>query len=174
MLASVGAITTPHFTDIGLSPSFVANTVSIMAIALAAFKLLSGVIYDRMGIRISTNICLISMVIAKILLFFITNSFPGKILTIVYCLVNALASPIETVMLPILALDIFGQKCYNNTLGILTSVATVGQTLGTPLLNLFYDHYKNYNSVFLYSTLVSVLVVIIMNFAMKQGAKNND
>ncbi len=46
MLASVGAITTPHFTDIGLSPSFVANTVSIMAIALAAFKLLSGVIYD--------------------------------------------------------------------------------------------------------------------------------
>ena len=114
------------------------------------------------------------MVIAKILLFFITNSFPGKILTIIYCLVNALASPIETVMLPILALDIFGQKCFNKTLGILTSVTTVGQTLGTPLLNLFYDHYKNYDSVFLYSTLVSVLVVLIMNFAMKQGEKNND
>ncbi|MBR2886241.1 MAG: MFS transporter [Clostridia bacterium] len=174
MLVSVGGITTPHFTDIGLSPAFVATTLSLMVIALAVFKLLSGVIYDHMGIKVSTNICLFSVVISKLLLLFITNSFPGKVLTVVYCLINALATPIETVMLPILALDIFGQKCFNKTLGILTSVATVGQALGTPLLNLFYDYCKSYNSAFVYSALASVLVVIIMNFAMNKGAKNND
>lgn len=174
MLVTVGSITTPHFTDIGLSSSFVANTLSLMVVALAFFKLFSGVMYDHMGIKVSTNICLVSVVVSKLLLLFITNSLSGRVLTIVYCLINALATPIETVMLPILALDVFGQKCYNKTLGIITSVATVGQTLGTPLLNLFYDYYKSYNRVFLFSALVSVLVVIIMNYAMKQGAKNND
>ncbi len=173
MLVSVGGITTPHFTDIGLSPSFVASTLSVMVIALAVFKLLSGVIYDHMGIRISTNICLVSVVISKLLLLFITNSFSGKVLTVAYCLINALATPIETVMLPILALDIFGQKCFNKALGILTSVATIGQALGTPLLNLFYDYGNSYGSAFVSSALVSVFVVIIMNLAMNKGAKNN-
>ena len=173
MLVSVGGITTPHFTDIGLSPSFVAATLSLMVIALAVFKLLSGFIYDHMGIRVSTNICLFSVVISKLILLFITNSVSGRVLTVAYCIICGLATPIETVMLPILALDIFGQKCFNKVLGIITSVATIGQTLGTPLLYLFYDYFNSYRSAFLFSALISIIVVIIMNLGMNSSFKEN-
>lgn len=169
MLMSVGGITTPHFTDIGLSPSFVATTLSVMVIVLAVCKFLTGIVYDRFGIRVSTNICLVAVVVSKLLLFFITNSFEGKILTVLYNIISALATPIETVMLPILALDIFGQKCFNRTLGILTSVSTMGQALGTPLLNLSFDCFGSYNISFVYSTIISFLIVIVMNWAMNNA-----
>ena len=174
MLVTVGEITTPHFTDIGLSPSFVTKILGLKVILLAVFKLMFGFIYDRLVIKFPVKLCLISVIISKILLLLITNSLSGKILTIVYCVVCALGLPLETVMLPIIALHFFGQKCYNKTLGIITSVATVGQTLGTPLLNLFYDHFKNYDIVFVLSTAVSVLALIIMNLAMNTEELNHD
>jgi len=174
MLMSVGGITTPHFTDIGLSPSFVASTFSMMVIALAICKFLMGIVYDRFGIRISTNICLIAVVVSKLILFFITSSFTGQVLTIAYCIINAIATPVETVMLPILALDIFGEKCFNKTLGIITSVTTVGQALGTPLLNLSYDYSGNYNISFIYSTVISFFIVIIMNRSISKAKEESE
>ena len=95
-------------------------------------------------------------------------------LTIAYCIINAIATPVETVMLPILALDIFGEKCFNKTLGIITSVTTVGQALGTPLLNLSYDYSGNYNISFIYSTVISFFIVIIMNRSISKAKEESE
>lgn len=170
MVVSVGGITTPHFTDIGLDPDFVAFCLSLLVILLAVFKFGIGFLYDWLGIRVTINICLVSGVLSKILLLVITNSPMGRALTISYNVLGALATPIETVMLPILVMDLFGEKSFDKILGILTSIATIGQALGTPVMNIPYDISGNYYLSFVCSLLSSVLILIVMNWAMKVSA----
>lgn len=109
------------------------------------------------------NICLIAGLLSNLSLFFITNSFTGKVLTIEYSILGAVATPIETVMLPILVLDLFAQKSYNKALGIIVSVTTAWQALGTPLMNVAYDLWQNYTVSFAISMVASIIIVIILN-----------
>lgn len=171
MLMGVGNIVTPHLNDVGLDASFVASALSIQVIALAIFKFVIGFIYDRFGIKVSTNICLVCSVFCKLLLFLITSSPLGKALTVVYSILTALSAPIETVLLPILALDLFGERSYHKTLGILAAVTTTGQAIGTPALSLSYDIWQSYNVSFLISLISSVLILIAMNWAMLASKK---
>lgn len=166
MLVSVGGIVTPYFTDVGLDPAFVASAFSMLVIVLAVCKFVIGFIYDKLGLKTAINICLVAGLLANLALFFVTNSMTGKILTISYSVLGAVATPIETVMLPILVLDLFGQKSYNKTLGIIVSVTTAGQALGTPLMNISYDLWNNYMVSFAISMVASVIIVIVLNMAM--------
>ena len=138
----------------------------MLVIVLAVCKFVIGFIYDKLGLKTAINICLVAGLLANLALFFVTNSMTGKILTISYSVLGAVATPIETVMLPILVLDLFGQKSYNKTLGIIVSVTTAGQALGTPLMNISYDLWNNYMVSFAISMVASVIIVIVLNMAM--------
>lgn len=166
----LSALTSVNFvpallTDIGFDPSFVAFALSLLSIGLAVCKPLVGIFYDRFGIKTAINICLIASLVSKLLLFIITVSPIGKTLTVIHCLLNALATPIETVMISILALDLFGEKCFGKTLAITNSLFAVGHALNPPLLNLSYDIANNYTFSIIFTTVISAVTIVLMNFS---------
>lgn len=171
MMTGLGGITTPYFTDVGLDPAFVASSFSMMVLLLAICKFAIGFIYDRYGIKTATNICLVTGTLSTLVLFFVTNSFVGKVLCFCYSVLGAIATPLETVMLPIIALDIFGENNYNKTLGLLASVNTIGQALGTPIMNLAFDILKSYNISFVIALVSSLVILIVMNLSMRSSAR---
>ncbi len=164
-LTTVGSFVPAHLTDIGFDPSFVASALSLQSIGLAICKPLVGILYDRFGIKTAINTCFIAGLISKLLLFIITVSPIGKALTILHCLLYALAAPLETVMISILALDLFGEKCYDKTLAVTNSLFAAGYALNSPLLNLSYDIANNYNFSFIFATIISVVIIVLMNFS---------
>ena len=164
-LISVGNVIAPHFTDIGFAPSFVALNLSTVAIGLAVCKFLVGIIYDRLGIKIAINMCLLSSCISNALLLIISANSTGKILAISHSILLAVACPIVTVMIPILALDLFGERSFAKTLAVTSAAFTVGQAVNSPISNLFYDFSGNYKLFFLVSTISSVAIFVLINIS---------
>ena len=79
-------------------------------------------------------------------------------------ILSALALPLETVMLPIFAGDLFGEKSYSKILGIVVSVNTAGYAVGSPVVNLCYDLTGSYNTALYISCGVILAVLVTMQF----------
>ncbi|MBR3933799.1 MAG: MFS transporter, partial [Clostridia bacterium] len=139
VLQSVTGIAAQHMRDAKLDPEYVSMVLSIHSLTLAGFKFLTGFLYDRFGLRTTTNICSFTAVIVMILLAMVTNTLAGKIFAMIYGIFSSLALPLETIMLPIYAGDLFGQKSFNKILGIFVSVNTAGYAVGAPIINIIFD-----------------------------------
>ena len=66
------------------------------------------------------------------------------VLAMAYGVLAGLALPLETVMIPIYANDLFGDKSFSKVLGIFVSFNQIGYALGAPVINLFYDFTGSY------------------------------
>ena len=164
VLQSVNGVSAAHMRDAGLDPVFVSAVLSIHSLALAGFKFLTGVIYDRFGLRTTINICSVTAVIVMGCLVMVADSFAGKIFAVIYGVFSSLALPLETIILPIYAGDLFGQKSFNKILGIFVSVNTAGYALGAPMINFVFDKFGSYNPGFILCAVVMVGVIIAMQF----------
>lgn len=161
-LQGLGGISTPHMYDIGMDVGFVATITSIHGLLLAGCKFLTGYIYDKKGINTITNICLISMFLSLFMLIFLDNSYIGKILALIRIVFGALSMPLETVMISIFAMELFGNKSFDKFVGIFISVRTAGFAIGSPFGNLCYDILGNYKFAFL----VFAILIIIVSFTL--------
>lgn len=165
-LTTVNNLVAPHYTDIGLDPGFVAFLLSLFSVALAASKILVGIFYDKFGIRAALNICFISSAIGKFL-FFITNTTQiGKLLATGQSLLLALSTPVETVMLPIITLALFGQKSFTKTLSVVSIASTVGFCFNSPILNLAFDISGNYTFSFIFAFVISIVMLVAINLVL--------
>lgn len=167
VLQSVTGVAAAHMKDVGLSPAYVSTVLSVHSLALAGFKFLTGVIYDRHGLRVTINICSVTAVIVMILLSCMTNSFMGKVIAIIYSIFSSLALPLETIMLPIYAGDLFGQKSFNKILGIFVSVNTAGYAVGAPLINIVFDIFGSYTPGFLLCAVLMVCIIVVLQFVIR-------
>lgn len=173
VLQSVHGINAPLFSDAGISDVSVADILSISSLFLFFTKFGVGFIYDKTGVRHTSTICYSSAIVSIILLLIVSKT--GSIPTAyIYTAFAALALPLETIMLPIYARELFGEKKFNEALGIFVSVNTAGYAVGAPLSNLFFKIFGSYN-IFLYitmglMTIALVLVHIIITVAKKQQA----
>ncbi len=163
-LLSVGSIANPHFKDVGFSGEFIALSSCISAIVLAVSKILVGLLYDRFGLKISVNLCFFAALAAKVLLLFVNAE--TTVLAIAYCVLISIATPLETVIISIIVLDLFGQRCFHKTLALTTSLFTVGQALNAPLINVPYDFMGSYMLSFLVSLAASVVIIVAFNISM--------
>ena len=154
-------------------PSFLASAISIHAIALSCFKFLTGFLYDKFGLRITSGICLITAAAVFIILSLVSNSPLGKVLAITYCILSALALPLETVMLPIFTSDLFGEKSYDKFLGIVVSVNTAGYAVGAPVINLCYDLTGSYNVGLYIGCGLMLAVLVAMQFVISTANKEH-
>ena len=169
VLQSVSGVAAAHMKDTGLDPAFVGRVLSVHSLALAGFKFLIGVIYDRFGLRTTINICSITAVIVMISLMLITDSFVGKVFAFIYGIFSSLALPLETIVLPIYAGDLFGQKSFNKILGLFVSVNTAGYAVGAPMINLIFDRFGSYNPGFAFCAVLMVGIIIVMQFVISTG-----
>lgn len=164
ILQGITCIAIPHFTDVGMDPEFVAAVMSVSFLILAASKFLTGYVYDRYGLRITMNICLVASVATMLILTLVTNTLSGKILAIVYTLFSSIALPLETIMLPLYASSLFGQQSFDKILGIFVSVNTAGYALGAPLVNWCFDAFGSYRPSFIISGIIMIFVTVALQF----------
>ena len=92
----------------------------------------------------------------------ITASGTGRVLAILFSVFSAAAYPLETVMLPIYAQSLFGQKTYHKVLGLFVSVNVAGYATGAPVLNLCHDLLGDYRLAFAGSCIVMALTLVVM------------
>ena len=175
VLQSVHGICSPLLQDAGIATTDVKDILSVSSLFLFLTKFGVGFIYDKTGVRHTSTICYSSAIISLLILYIVSGN--GSIpLAYVYTAFSALALPLETIMLPIYARELFGEKRFNEALGIFVSVNTAGYATGAPLSNLCYDLFGNYN-VCLYirmalMAMALVLVHIIITISKKH--KLND
>ena len=164
MLQGVNGVAAAHLKDVGLNAAYVATVLSFHSLSLAAFKFLTGFMYDRFGLRITMSICDGAAVLIMLMLAFVTGSDTGKVLAMIYGIFSSLALPLETIMLPIFANDLFGDKSYEKVMGLFVSVNTAGFAAGAPLMNWIYDRFGTYRPIFLACAGMMVAVFITFHF----------
>lgn len=161
-MQSISGIASAHMKDVGLDANYIATILSFHALALAAAKFLSGVSYDKLGLRVTIFMCDAIAVTAIVLLACISNSTTGQILAMIYGIISSFAMPLETIMLPLIVSDLFGQHSYAKLLGMFVSVNTAGYAFGTPIANLVYDKFGTYTPILI--VLAAIMFVITVAF----------
>lgn len=164
VLQGIFGIAAPHLKDVGLSSDYVAWVLSFNSIFLTCTKFLTGFLYDRFGLRVTSGLCLCSAIAVTVIMLNIAPTPTGKALAMVYAVLVAIALPLETVMLSIFVNDLFGHTDFNKILGIMASVTTAGFALGAPCANLCYDIFGSYNIALYAAMIIITFVTILMQF----------
>lgn len=168
-LQSAVGIDNQHMVDRGIDKDFAALAVSISSLALAACKFLVGACNDRKGLKFTMLICDIAAIAMMLTLALVSDSALGKGLAIGYSFVHAMALPLETIMLPLIAADLFGEKEYGKMLGIFVSINTAGYACGPFLTNLAYDFIGSYTPILLLYACVMATITVAFLFSQKQA-----
>lgn len=156
-LQGIGGISAAHMSDVGLDPGYIALAVSAHSLVLTASKFLAGVSYDKLGLRPTLVICEFCGAVAFFCLALADASRPG--LAMVYSILSSLALPLETVIVPLIAADLFGEKIYTKMLGIFVSINTAGFALGSPVANLVYDTTGSYRPILIVFALCMLAMI---------------
>ena len=75
-------------------------------------------------------------------------------------------------MLPIFAVEFFGNKPFDKLIGLFTAVSTAGFAIGAPLGNLFYDFFGNYQLAFLVFAVLMALVTVSLQFVLRSAHRD--
>lgn len=170
LLQSVTGVASAHMLDRGISPAVMAAAVSVHSIALTLSKLYTGFSFDRFGLRVTMLGCSLCAIVGIAMLALVSSgpmAFAAEILT-------SFALPLETIMLPLIARDLFGQRDYPTLMGLLVSCNTLGYAVGTPLMNLFFDLTGTYTNIMLTLCAVMAAVTVVMQFVITAAHKDTD
>lgn len=171
ILMAINGVAVQHMKDVGIDSSLVATIWSAHSLCLAGFKFLTGFIYDKTGLRATVNICTITAVIVMFALGSVANTTTGIIFAIIYSIFSGLALPLETIMLPIYAGDLFGDRSYAKILGLIVSFNTAGYAVGSPLMNLSYDIFGTYKYGLFFCGFLMMAVIVAFQFVISAGNK---
>lgn len=163
-LQGTHSMTSAHLKDVGFSPAHVASVLSIQSLMLCAMKFLTGIVYDKLGIRITAAICSVAGIGMILLLLLIRPSPLGNALALVQGFISAVGLPLETIMLPLLATELFGRKDYAKLMGIVAAACTAGCAIGVPVVNVFYDLLGSYAEALW--GMVAVMIVVTVGLQM--------
>ena len=169
VLQSVTGVAAAHMEDQGLGDGFIATATSVFALSLAAFKFLTGFMYDKKGLKFTMLVCDAASVVMILLLAIVTGNAQGQVIAIAYSVLAGLALPLETIMLPLIAGDLFGEKEFGKMLGIFVSVNTAGYAVGPLVSNVCFDAIGTYTPVFFVYGAIMVGVTVAFMFALKKA-----
>lgn len=173
-LQGINGIYKAHMTDIGMDKNYVTNVFSIFSLALTVSKILVGAIYDRYNLKKVMIICQGAAVAAFVILALITANTLGNVMAVAFALLFALALPLETLVIPLIANDLFGNKNYDKILGLLIAANYTGYALGAPFINLFADAGLGYKPGLLILSAVMFAAMIFMQIGITKAWKKKD
>ena len=174
VLQGMQGVAVPHLRDVGLSADFGATVLSCQAVMLVVTKFSTGWLFDKRGLRFISMLCMGAAVLTVVILLPATASPIGKVLAIAFAVVSAVALPIETVMLPIYAQGLFGQKAYHKALGIFVSAKDIGYAVSGPVMNLCYDLTGDYRIAFIGAAILMAAALVTMQWVIRRTAEEND
>jgi len=170
-LQGVNGVYKAHMSDLQIPESFSDIVVSVHSLSLAGFKFLTGIIHDKKGLRFTMIMCDIAAVIMSVALIFVAPTSAGMAMAMTYGIVSSMALPLETIMLPLVTADLFGEKDYAKMLGIFVSINTAGYAVGAPLTNLVYDNVGTYVPAFYFVAGTMVVIAVCFQIAMNMADK---
>ena len=95
----------------------------------------------------------------------------GFWLALAYTVIGQLSLPLETIMLPIYAADLFGEQSFAKILGLFVSVNVAGYAVGAPLMNLCYDISGSYVPALMAVGVVMSAVFVLLQIVITQAHK---
>lgn len=158
-LQGINGVGGAHLRDVGIDTGFVATVMSIHSLVLCVSKFLAGISYDKLGLRVTLLLCQGAALLSFVALSLAGSDAFGMGCAAAWGALAALALPLETVMLPLITADLFGEKDFAKMVGIFVSLNTAGYAVGTPLVNLIFDLTNSYLPM-LY--IVSPLILCLM------------
>ena len=170
-LQGIGTCKVPHMQDVGLDTVFIAGVGTFSSLLLTISKFGNGFLYDRLGLRKTITIDCVSAVIFMTMLYLVTNSTVGMVLCVCLTVFYAIALPLETVMLPIYANDLFGDKDYAKILGIFSALNQLGYALGSVVVNSLYDAFGTYKVALVVCGIIMICIVIALQFIITKANK---
>lgn len=171
ILQGINGIAAMHFKDVGIDYGRVKSILSFGALILAGAKFATGFIYDRMGLRVTASLCTFFGIVATFLLAFVKGNDIGFVLAILYAVCAQMAFPLETIMLPIYASDLFGKKSYSKIMSFFVSVNVSGYAVGAPLMNLCYDIFNSYVPALVLVGSIMVGAFVLLQFVVTAAHK---
>lgn len=171
VLQGISGVAVASIKDTGMDPQYVANIWSIHSLTLFVAKFLVGFIYDKYGLKTTVSICYSVGAVTMFTLGCITNSPLGMVLALIYSVFSSVAIPLETIILPIYAADLFGQRSYDKVLGIIVACNVSGYAVGTPLVNLIFDIFGTYQWAMYVSAVIMVAILIGIHIIVSKAHK---
>jgi len=159
-IMGVNSIYASHMLDMGVSAEAVGTAAGILSLTLIGSKLLTGVLFDKLGLRPVLGICQVATLVAFGMLLILKGN---GITALIFPAVFAVALPLETIMIPLIVSDTFGREVYNKYLGIFTAVTSAGFTVAAPLSNLIFDACGSYKPAIWGYGFVMILVSVILH-----------
>lgn len=144
ILQGTHGIVAMHYKAVGVDYEAVKAMMSFGSLLLASSKFLTGFVYDRAGLRVAASTCTLIAVVSSFMLVFVDNTPLGFGMAVAFTVIGQFALPLETIMLPIYASDLFGERSYSDVLGVFVSVNTAGYAIGAPLMTLSFDLLGSY------------------------------
>ncbi|MBR2311385.1 MAG: MFS transporter [Oscillospiraceae bacterium] len=163
-----------HMRDVGLDSALVTNIISVFSLVFTAAKILVGVIYDKFNLRKVLIVCEGAAIVSFLILAFIAPTTTGAIFGFVYAVAFAFAMPLETLVIPLIANDLFGNANYDKILGYLIAANYSGYALGAPIVNLCFDMMGTYKPVLLILAAVMLASFIVFQFVITVSNKEKE
>ena len=142
----------PHLQDCGLSSVTAATMQSTMLMMMAVTKFLYGLLSDKIGAKKVLALALVCCAVGNWLLAEVTGAGPALAASL--CL--AFALPITSILMPLIATDLFGSIASDMTVGLLLAMIALSGMLASPLMNIGYDLFGSYH---LFLKLATVLAL---------------
>ena len=172
-LQGINGIAATHLGDVGIDKGVIATVLSVASIVLCFSKFLTGFSYDKLGLRKTLLICELFGVVSFLALGLSGTSGIGIALAYVWSATSSLALPLETVMVPLLAADLFGEKDYAKVMSIFVSINTAGMAIGTPVANAVFDVIGTYKPILIAIGCIMLAIVIAFRFIINSAEKEH-
>ena len=155
-IMGVNSIYGSHMLDVGIDAKTVGTATGILSVALIGSKLLTGVFYDRLGLRAVLLICQAAAFTGFVILALMNQTAVTSAL--IFPAIFAVALPLETIVITLIVSDVFGKQLYSRYIGMFSAIASIGFALAPPLSNLIYDTFGSYIPAIIGSGAIMLLV----------------
>ena len=145
-------VVVPHLRDRGFSATEASSIQSILMLCLTGAKILSGYLCDAIGARKVALICMAVDIVALVLLATVTSFTAALIAAVVF----AMALPIVTIIIPLLASSLFGYQAQAEYNGIFIAMVSAASIVANPLSNAIFDKIGSYSPVFIAAAALTV------------------
>ena len=88
-----------------------------------------------------------------------------------YSVLASLAMPLETVIVPLIAADLFGEKAFSKLMGIFVAFNYAGYAVGGYACNLVYDFTHSYVPVLIAMGILMVIIAVAFQFILTAADK---
>ena len=171
-LESISHTGIAHLTDSGIDAEFVAAVASVSSLILTVAKIVIGILYDKKGLRFTMFLCHAMMFIAYALIIFADATPFGKFAGMAAMVLSRLALPLETVMIPLLSGDMFGNKALVSAMGVFVAMKSAGSCIDAPLCNLVFDLTGSYVPIYIFFGVMMVAVAVLFQLVITAAYKD--